>query len=346
VEKNLRPVKLALHPRGIRQWLWAITTLFLVGLALWAGLLLVTWMPGSSFSGQLPPLTVDEQFSTRMLQKHTVVLAHDIGPRNIWRPDSMNSTVHYIEKELQNLGYAVQRQEFDSYDVPVVNLEVEIPGNRLAEDIIVIGAHYDSVEISDGANDNGSGVAALLEIARLLTQAQPQRTIRLVFFANEEPPFYYSWDMGSRHYAQRARNRGEKIFAMLSLETIGCYKHEPGSQRYPFPFFLFYPNTADFIAFVGNYQSRQLVRRIIEVFRHQTPLPSEGIAAPGFITGIGWSDHWSFWKEGYSALMVTDTAFFRSDEYHTPYDTFEKLDYERLARLVTGLTATIRVLAE
>jgi len=342
----LRPCKLALHPGGIRQWLWALTRLFLLGLVLWAGLLLFTWMPGSSFSGQLPPLTADEQFSARMLQKHTVVLAHDIGSRSIWHPDSMSSAVLYLEKVLHDLGYAVHQQRFDSYDVPVVNLEVEIPGNRLSEEIIVIGAHYDSVENSPGANDNGSGVAALLEIARLLTRAQPQRTIRLVFFANEEPPFYYSWDMGSRHYAHRASTRGEKIIAMLSLETIGSYKSEPGSQRYPFPFSLFYPNTADFIAFVGNYQSRKLVRRFIEVFRQQTPLPSEGIAAPGFITGIGWSDHWSFWKEGYSALMVTDTAFFRSEEYHTPEDTPEKLDFERMARLVTGLTATIRVLAE
>lgn len=346
MEKKLGPFKLAMHPWGIRQWLWAFTRLFLLGLALWAGLFAVTWMPGSSFTGQPPPLTADEQFSARMLEKHTVVLAHDIGPRHIWRPDSMSNTVHYLEKVLHDMGYAVHQQKFNSYDVPVVNLEVEIPGNRQAGDIIVIGAHYDSVEGSPGANDNGSGVAALLEIARQLIDARPQRTIRLVFFANEEPPFYYSWDMGSRQYAHRARNRGEKIMAMLSLETIGCYKPEPGSQRYPFPFFLFYPKTADFIAFVGNYQSRLLVRRFIEAFRHHARLPSEGIAAPGFITGIGWSDHWSFWKEGYPALMVTDTAFFRSAEYHTTEDTPEKLDYERMARLVNGLTATIRVFAE
>jgi len=340
------PVKFALHAWGIPQWLGAVTLLFLLGIALWAGLLAVTWMPGSTYSGQLPPLTADERFSARLLEKHTMVLARDIGPRNIWRPDSMSSTVDYLAKVLHDLGYTVHPQKFDSYGVPTVNLEVEIPGSRRAEDIIVIGAHYDSVEGSPGANDNGSGVAALLEMARQLSDARPQRTIRLVFFANEEPPFYYSWDMGSRHYARRSHNKGEKIVAMLSLETIGCYKFDPGSQRYPFPFSLFYPNTADFIAFVGNYQSRQLVRRLIEVFRHHTLLPSEGIAAPGFITGIGWSDHWSFWKEGYPALMVTDTAFFRSEEYHTPGDTAEKLDYERMARLVNGLTATIRVLAE
>ncbi|MCG2749800.1 MAG: M20/M25/M40 family metallo-hydrolase [Desulfobulbaceae bacterium] len=345
MKKKLGPFKLALHPWEIPQWLWALALVFLLGLVLWAGLLAVTWMPGSSFIGQLPPLTADERFSASMLQKHTVVLSQDIGPRNIWRPDSMSSTVHYLEKVLHDLGYSVQQQKFDSYGVPTVNLEVEIPGKLQAGEIIVIGAHYDTVEGSPGANDNGSGVAALLEIARLLIDARPQHTIRLVFFANEEPPFYYSWDMGSRHYAHRSHNMGEKIVAMLSLETIGCYKFDPGSQRYPFPFFLFYPNTADFIAFVGNFQSRQLVRRLTAVFRQHTLLPSEGIAAPGFITGIGWSDHWSFWKEGYSALMVTDTAFFRSKEYHTPEDTAEKLDYERMARLLNGLTATIRVLA-
>jgi hypothetical protein len=338
-------VKLALHAWGIPQWLWVLTLLFLLGLVLWAGLLAVTWMPGATFSGQLPPLTADERFSAGILEKHTVFLARNIGPRNIWRPDSMGSTVDYLTKVLHDLGYTVHPQKFESYGVPVVNLEVEISGNRQDGGIIIIGAHYDTVEGSPGANDNGSGVAALLEIARLLRDDPPQRTIRLVFFANEEPPFYYSWDMGSRHYAHRAHNMGEKIVAMLSLETIGCYKFDSGSQRYPFPFSLFYPNTADFIAFVGNYQSRQLVRRSIEVFRRHSLLPSEGIAAPGFITGIGWSDHWSFWKEGYPALMVTDTAFFRAKEYHTPEDTAEKLDYERMARLVNGLTATIRVLA-
>lgn len=340
------PFKLAWHPWGIGQWLWALGLLFLLGLVFRAGLLAFTRMPGSSFTGPPPPLTADEGSSARLLEKHTVVLARDIGSRNIWRPDSMRSTIGYLEKVLHDLGYAVHQQKFDSYDVPVVNLEVEIPGTRQAGEIIVIGAHYDSVEGSPGANDNGSGVAALLEIARVLAGSRPQRTIRLVFFANEEPPFYYSWDMGSRQYAHRAHSRGEKIVAMLSLETIGCYKPEPGSQRYPFPFSLFYPKTADFIAFVGNYQSRLLVRRIIGAFRHHARLPSEGIAAPGFITGIGWSDHWSFWQEGYPALMVTDTAFFRSEDYHTRGDTPEKLDYERMARLVNGLTATIRELAE
>jgi len=342
VKKNLLPAKLALLP----QWLLVIALLILLALLIWAGLLAMTWMPGSSFSGPLPPLSADEQFSARMLERHTQVLSRDIGPRNIWRPDSMRSTVHYLEEVLQELGYTVQRQKFNSYGVPMANLEVEIPGSRSPGETMVIGAHYDTVEGSPGANDNASGVAALLEIARLLTEARPQRTIRLVFFANEEPPFYYSWDMGSRHYAHRAHDQGEKIVVMLSLETIGCYKLEPGSQRYPFPFSLFYPHTANFVAFVGNYQSRQLVRRVIEVFRHHSILPSEGIAAPGFITGIGWSDHWSFWKEGYAALMVTDTAFFRAAEYHTPEDTAEKLDYERMARLIHGLTATIRVLAE
>lgn len=340
------PFKLAWHPWGIGQWLWALGLLFLLGLVFRAGLLAFTRMPGSSFTGPPPPLTADEGTSARLLEKHTVVLARDIGSRNIWRPDSMRSTIGYLEKVLHDLGYAVHQQKFDSYDVPVVNLEVEIPGTRQAGEIIVIGAHYDSVEGSPGANDNGSGVAALLEIARVLAGSRPQRTIRLVFFANEEPPFYYSWDMGSRQYAHRAHSRREKIVAMLSLETIGCYKPEPGSQRYPFPFSLFYPKTADFIAFVGNYQSRLLVRRIIGAFRHHARLPSEGIAAPGFITGIGWSDHWSFWQEGYPALMVTDTAFFRSEDYHTRGDTPEKLDYERMARLVNGLTATIRELAE
>jgi Zn-dependent M28 family amino/carboxypeptidase len=212
--------------------------------------------------------------------------------------------------------------------------------------MLIVGAHYDSVPGCPGANDNASGVAGLLEIARLLAVHKPARTVRFVAFVNEEPPFFRSDDMGSRVYARRCAERGEQIVGALVLETIGCYTDAPRSQHYPFPFNLFYPSTGDFIAFVGNVSSRDLVRRCVGSFRSHAAFPSEGGGVPGWITGVGWSDHWSFWREGYPALMVTDTAPFRYPHYHTPEDTLDKIDFERMARVVEGLSHVVTDLAE
>jgi len=329
----------------MRQWLWALIRLPALLLVLMSSLFFFIHMPGTSFTGPLPALTILEQKTAVQLKTHVHVLAHDIGSRNIWQPPSMNTTVNYLEEVLADMDYSVKKQEFVAYNVTAVNLEVEITGSRQPEEIIVLGAHYDTVPGSPGANDNGSGVASLLELARFLSDVRPARTIRLVFFANEEPPFFFSNTMGSAFYAARCRDRKEKIVGMLSLETIGYYSDEPASQHYPFPFSMFYPDTANFIGFVGNIRSRQLVRQTIKSFRNHARFPSEGLAAPSFITGVGWSDHLSFWRMGYPAIMVTDTAFYRYASYHTSADTAEKLNFERMARVVTGLVPTIMELA-
>jgi hypothetical protein len=151
--------------------------------------------------------------------------------------------------------------------------------------------------------------------------------------------------MGSRIYASRLRQQHEDIVGMLSLETMGFYSEAPHSQEYPFPFSFLYPDSANFIGFVANLRSRHLMRLSLAAFRRTTRFPSEGTAAPGWITGIGWSDHWSFWREGYRAIMVTDTAFFRYEHYHTRQDTPEKIDYDRLARVTNGLAEVVRELA-
>jgi len=227
----------------------------------------------------------------------------------------------------------------------VRNIEVEVPGGAGADEVIIVGAHYDSVLGAVGANDNGSGVAAVLELARLFRDARPARTVRFVAFVNEEPPFYRSEQMGSRVYARRSRERRDHIVAMLSLETIGYYSDEPGSQLYPFPLRFFYPSTGNFLALVANLGSRGLLHEALASFRRNAQFPSEGVAAPAFIPGVDWSDHWSFWQESYPALMVTDTALYRYPHYHTLQDTPDKLDYERLARVVMGLHGTLRDLA-
>lgn len=309
------------------------------------GLFAMTRMPGTSYRGPLPPLSPSEAEIAAGLRQQVLALAGAIGERNIWRPGSMDKAATHIAATLEGLGYTVNRQQLTAYGADAVNLEVALHGRNQPAEILVIGAHYDTVLHSPGANDNGSGVAALLELARLLRHRQPGRTIRLVAFANEESPFYFTKEMGSHQYAARCKARGEKIIGMLALETMGYYADTPGSQRYPWPFGLFYPNRADFIAMVGNLPSRALVRHVTAGFRQHAKFPAEGLAAPGFVYGIGWSDHWSFWEQGYPALMVTDTAFFRSPYYHTPQDSPEKLDYERLARVVAGLGQVVLDLA-
>ena len=229
------------------------------------------------------------------------------------------------------------------------NLAAEISGTSRADEIIVIGGHYDSVLVESlpcpGANDNASGAAATLALARAFAELTPQRTVRFVLFVNEEPPFFQNPFMGSWIYAKRCRERDENIVAMFSLETIGYYSDERGSQKYPFPLGLLYPSTGNFIAFVGNVGSRKLVRESIGSFRRHAEFPSEGGALPGSMPGVGWSDHWAFWQEGYPALMVTDTAPFRYPHYHQASDTPDKLDYDRMSRVVDGLERVVSDLA-
>ena len=302
-------------------------------------------MPGKSWSDPVPPLTSEERLIHDNLVRQVGVLAGRIGERNVWHPRELAAAALYIRETLEGLGYEVRTQSFESHGLTLQNLEIELPGNKVPEEIIILGAHYDSVAGAPGANDNASGIAALLEIARLLAGNSYPRTVRLVAFANEEPPFFYGEEMGSTVYATRSRQRGEQIKAMLVLETIGYYTDIPGSQHYPFPFSFFYPDTGNFIGFVGNLSSRHLVRRAIGTFRASTAFPSEGVAAPGWMKGIHWSDHWSFWQAGYPAIMITDTALFRYQHYHAATDTPEKIDYSGLARVTRGLADVVAELA-
>jgi len=323
---------------------WALR-LAVVPLFILAGIWYVTGMPGSTWSGPLPPLTDKEQLIHDNLKRHVEELAGRIGERNVWRSEAMAAAAGYIQERLEDAGYTVNVQPFSSRGLTVNNIEAVLPGHGAAEEIIVVGAHYDSVADCPGADDNASGVAAMLELARLLAGTTLPRTVRFVAFANEEAPFFYGDEMGSNLYAARAQAQGERIDAMLSLETVGYYTDQPGSQQYPFPFSLFYPDTGNFIGFVGNLSSRPLVRKAVGAFRASTAFPSEGVAAPSGIEGIHWSDHWSFWEAGYPAIMVTDTAPFRYPYYHTSMDTPGQLDYTGLARVTSGLVEVVGVLA-
>jgi Zn-dependent M28 family amino/carboxypeptidase len=302
-------------------------------------------MPGRSHRGPLPPLDDRLLAIAAELRRHVTKLAEEIGERNIrYRPRELALAADYIEAELSTSGYDVQRQQYTVDGTTCANLEVELSGSSKASEIVIIGAHYDSVSNCPAANDNGSGVAALLSLASTFAGSKSARTLRFVAFVNEEAPYAHTPQMGSWVYARRCRQRGENVTAMLSLETIGFFADEPKSQKYPPALGWFYPSTGDFIAFVGNTRYGELVRDVVSTFRKNEPFPCQGGAMPEAISDIGRSDHWPFWQEGYPALMVTDTAPFRYPHYHTPEDTPDKIDFQRTARVVRGLESVINEL--
>jgi hypothetical protein len=282
----------------------------------------------------------DEQ--TRMmsrLQAHVQLLAGDIGERNILHPAALSDAALYIESEWSRQGYAVGQQAYEVSGVRCANLEVTRNGDVRERELLLIGAHYDSVIGSPGANDNASGVAALLEISRQFAASEPAMTVRFVAFVNEEPPFFMSEQQGSMVYAKSARHRGDDIRLMVSLETIGWYSNRPGSQRYPPLFNLFYPNRANFIGMVADFRSRVAMRRLAQAFKAHSDFPLQTAATFRFVPGVSWSDHRSFWRHGYHALMITDTAPYRYPHYHGAEDTPDKLAYAEFSRVTLGLCA-------
>jgi hypothetical protein len=267
-------------------------------------------------------------------------LAGDIGERNMDRYPKLLAAADFIEASMTRAGLTPRRESYELRGRSCHNIEGEIRGTR--SEIFVIGAHYDSVTGCPGANDNGSGVAALLALARRFAGKPTGKTLRFVAFVNEEPPYFQSEEMGSYVYAKRCQARGDRITGMISLETIGYFSDAPGSQKYPaVGLGFFYPSKGNFIGFAANTTSRSLLRATVAAFRKAGRLPCEGAALPAAIPGIGWSDQWSFWQCGYPAIMVTDTAPFRYPHYHEPTDTPDKLDYDRLALVVSGMEKTI-----
>ena len=296
-------------------------------------------MPGTSHAGPLPPVT-PEQTSLAVELQHTVTeLAVGIGQRNVFKPAGLRDAEAFLGGELSRLGYKVRRQAYTpgGTGVECANLDVEIPGAVRPDEVVVIGAHYDSVGESPAANDNGSGVAATLALARRFAGTKPERTLRFVMFVNEEPPFFFTEDMGSHVYARNCKARRENIVAMMTPETIGYYSDDEGSQRYPIPVGGFYPTRGDFIAFVGMHESAPLIRRVVGTFRRECAFPSIGAGLPSIVPMVGASDHWSFWCMGYPSLMITDTAPFRYPHYHLRSDTPDKIDFAKMARVVEGL---------
>ena len=316
-------------------------------LAVAAVLSLLWWfcvrMPGKNISNAVA-LSVAEVELRAELMADVQILGRQIGERNMARYPQLNAAADFIENSFSSAGLSPRRDTYELHGRACHNIEVEIRGAR--PKILLIGAHYDSVFGSPGANDNGSGVAAMLALARRFAQKTPEHTLRFVAFVNEEPPYFQTSQMGSFVYAGRCKARGDQISAMISLETIGYFSSQTGSQQYPVPGLgLLYPRTGNFIGFVGNVSSRALLCAALGEFRRHARIPSEGAALPAMVPGIGWSDQWSFWHYGYPGIMVTDTAPFRYPHYHADSDTPEKLDYDSMTHVVSGIEKVIQHLA-
>ena len=298
-------------------------------------------MPGRNISRSVP-LSPEEITLRDELRADVQTLADEIGERNMTRYPQLNAAADFIENSFSRAGLVPRRDTYDLHGRACHNIETETGAHP---EILLVGAHYYSVLGSPGANDNGSGVAAMLALARRFAQKPAQHTLRFVAFVNEEPPYFLTEQMGSFVYAGRCKARGDQISAMISLETIGYFSDAPHSQTYPsLGLGVFYPTVGNFIGFVGNVRSRALLRRAIALFRKHARLPSEGAALPSFIPGVSWSDQWAFWQHGYPGIMITDTAPFRYPHYHSATDTPDKLDYDRFALVVSGMQKVIEEL--
>ena len=322
--------------------MWRLLAAFVLVIAIGLGLL--WWSQGTPMpkrdvttAAQLSP---DEVTLREELRADVQALAGDIGERNLVRYVQLNAAADFIENSFSKTGLKPRRDSYDLNGKACHNIEIEVPGTKSG--IVVVGAHYDSVADCPGANDNASGVAAMLALARRSAGKSLGSSVRFVAFVNEEPPFFQTPQMGSYVYAGRCKDHGDQIVAMISLETIAYFSDAPNSQSYPSPLFnAFYPRVGNFISFVGNLRSRDLLQRAISSFRAQKRIPSRSAALPAFVPGASWSDQWSFWQHGYPGIMLTDTAPFRYPHYHRSTDTPDKLDYDRFALVVSGMQKVI-----
>lgn len=308
-------------------------------------------MPGKSFTGPLPPVTAAQTALAAELSRDVHELAGPLLGRNQFHEPQLRKCEEFLVSELKAAALEVSRHAYTSKGVEVANFHAQVPGSSQPDDIIVFGAHYDCVELINGpcpaANDNGSGVATVLAMARRFAKRKTAKTIRFALWANEEPPFFYTKNMGSLVDADRSKALGENIVAMMTPETLGYYTDEEDTQSYPLPgaSLANLPKRGDFVAFVGLDNAGPLVKKCVDTFRSAAQFPCVGASVPGIIPLVCASDHWSFWRHGVPSLMITDTAPFRYRWYHTPEDTPDKLNFERFARVVEGVEAALAAVA-
>ena len=296
---------------------------------------------------ELPEVQWHEGVVRTELAAVVQTLAVTIGPRSYTDPINLNAAADFISQRLDSFGYQVTAQPYQVGELTFRNIIAERRGTEQPDRVIVIGAHYDTVVGSPGADDNASGAAVLLELARLHAQTRFRKTVRFVAFTLEEPPFFRSHHMGSRVYARALKERREQVEAMLCLESVGYYSQEKGSQSFPWLVFWLrwrYPTTGDFITIVSNAASQPLQTQVRDALKANMDLAVETYTGPWWVPGVDWSDHGSFWNEDYPAVMLTDTALFRNPHYHRLTDLPDRLDYRAMTELVRGLAGALTAL--
>lgn len=328
------------------HWLGlTLAVVFIVFACIYAGLFYFSVsMPGQA-EPELSALTSEQQQTGARLQETVQTLANDIGPRTLsGYARNLDRARIFLKKRLKKQGYTVHEQSFTVHSDTTSNLYVQLPGQL--NERVIIGAHYDTHRNTPGADDNASGVAVLLELARRLQGKSFERPISLVFFTNEEKPYHRPPHRGSFRYAHRLKSQAVPVRVMVSLEMLGYYTHKPNSQHYlSVPLSYMLPKTGHFLAFVGKFEQRPLLRDGIRYFRKKRAFPSYGMALPGQIPQLRRSDHGPFWALGYPAFMLTDTANFRNPNYHRQTDTPDTLDYEAMARITDGIEEMVEAFA-
>jgi len=302
--------------------------------------------------------------TTENLTKHVYTLSHMIGNRSVEQIEELNQAANYIDEQFCKFGYPVERQYYrisdeanyepfcmdegngDTESVEVCNIIATKIGMEYPDEIMIIGAHYDTCE-NPGADDNASGIAGILEIARLLSGIPTKRTIKFIAFTCEEPPAFHTEQMGSLVYAKDARQRNEDIKLSIVLEMIGYYSNEPNSQEVPLPLQeCSFPTTGNFIMGIANQVAAVTVQELETKFSDTSIVSMKTLIVNNMafvIEGVSFSDHWSFWQLGYPALMLTDTAFLRNPHYHRVTDTWNTLNYQQMAEVVKGLAEYLKI---
>ena len=311
---------------------------------------LVTWsISANPLQGEVPAVTDSHQTRLR-LQAHLSMLTRSIGERSVRIPENLERTAAYIRSSIESFQLPVHYEPYRYHRTTVNNVVATLKPSHSPSVHYVLGAHYDSVAGTVGADDNASAIAVQLETARELSLLASHEMldvmVTFVFFALEEPPVYGSRYMGSRRYAEKAKKEKMQIDGMICLEMVGYSCRKPGCQRYPFPLMFFgYPRDGRFIGIAGNFRSRSLTRDLSMAFKKNRELPVISLTVPfdGWVVpNIRLSDHASFWDNGYRAVMITDSAFYRNPHYHLVSDKMETLDFSFMTELVESLVTFFR----
>jgi peptidase M28-like protein len=319
-------------------------TLSLMALAM-AAMLFLTWVWGTQPLFLAVERTLVPPVSPDRLEAHVRTLSETFFPRAVTHPAQLDQVAAYVRQEFARAHGRVSEQPYTAAGTTYRNV-LALFGPDTKERIVV-GAHYDAAGPRPGADDNASGVAGLIELAHLLREASLPLCVELVAFTLEEEPYLHDAPMGSAVHAASLRRQNIPVRLMLSLEMIGYFTDAPHSQRFPLPFLsAVYPSQGNFIAVVGNLSQGLVVRRVKRAMRSASPLPVHSFNAPSSVPGVDFSDHRNYWRAGYNAVMVTDTAFYRNPHYHTTQDTAETLDYGRMAMVVQGVYAAVLASAQ